>query len=245
MNNIYIYNDTFNSLLSLIYELSINKIKPYNIKNTSYNKSLFDNLIYLNIDYDDIYIKFINKSNILFNYLYILYLSNDINKEIIMYYFYINYLKYGNKVFYLRNFKCVSETLRINKYVRGECHKFKGFTRFKELHNGVLYANINPTNNILDLLSNHFKTRLKNEYWIIKDVSRHILSIYNKKDYIIIDESNLKVDLRVSSNEEMYQDLWKNFYNTIGIKSRHNDRCRMNFMPKKYWKYILEMSDES
>ena len=57
MNNIYIYNDTFNSLLSLIYELSINKIKPYDIKNTSYNKSLFDNLIYLNIDYDDIYIK--------------------------------------------------------------------------------------------------------------------------------------------------------------------------------------------
>mgnify|MGYP004515511029 FL=1 len=245
MNNIYIYNDTFNSLLSLIYELSINKIKPYNIKNTSYNKSLFDNLIYLNIDYDDIYIKFINKSNILFNYLYILYLSNDINKEIIMYYFYINYLKYGDKVFYLRNLKCVNETLRINKYVRGECHKFKGFTRFKELHNGVLYATINPTNNILDLLSNHFKTRLKNEYWIIKDVSRHILSIYNKKDYIIIDESNLKVDLRVSSNEEMYQDLWKNFYNTIGIKSRRNDRCRVNFMPKKYWKYILEVSDEN
>ena len=40
------------------------------------------------------------------------------------------------------------------------------------------------------------------------------------------------------------EDLWKSFYNTIGIKERKNDRCRMNFMPKKYWKYILEVSDE-
>ena len=38
---------------------------------------------------------------------------------------------------------------------------------------------------------------------------------------------------------------WKDFYKTIGIKERKNDRCRMNFMPKKYWKYILEMSDEN
>ena len=38
--------------------------------------------------------------------------------------------------------------------------------------------------------------------------------------------------------------MWKSFYDTIGIKERNNERCRMNFMPKKYWKYIVEMSDK-
>ena len=34
--------------------------------------------------------------------------------------------------------------------------------RFIELKNKVLYATIEPTNNVLELLSNHFKNRLKN-----------------------------------------------------------------------------------
>ena len=40
------------------------------------------------------------------------------------------------------------------------------------------------------------------------------------------------------------EELWKDFYKIIGINERKNDRCRMNFMPKKYWKYMIEMSDE-
>ena len=34
-----------------------------------------------------------------------------------------------------------------------------------------------------------------------------------------------------------------NIFKTIGIESRKNRRCQMNFMPKKYWKYIIEMED--
>ena len=48
----------------------------------------------------------------------------------------------------------------------------------------------------------------------------------------------------LSECEEDVLELWKNFYKTIAIKERTNERCRMNFMPKKYWKYIIEMSDE-
>ena len=46
-----------------------------------------------------------------------------------------------------------------------------------------------------------------------------------------------------SDNEDKYKNMWTLFYNTIGIESRKNDRCRMNFMPKRYWKYITEMED--
>ena len=51
----------------------------------------------------------------------------------------------------------------------------------KELKNKCLYAEIEPVNNILFLISNHFKNRLKNEYWIIKDNKHNLISIYDKK----------------------------------------------------------------
>ena len=71
-----------------------------------------------------------------------------------------------------------------------------------------------------------------------------ILSIYDKKDFYIVSEDEFKPIINLSTNEEDIQDLWKSFYKTVGIKERKNDRCRMNFMPKKYWQYIIEVSDE-
>ena len=45
------------------------------------------------------------------------------------------------------------------------------------------------------------------------------------------------------NSEKEIQELWKTFYKTVAIKERKNERCRMNFMPKKYWKYIIELED--
>ena len=145
----------------------------------------------------------------------------------------------------MRNLKCVSEVLRINKMVGNENHRFKGFTRFKELNKGILYAEINPDNNILFLLSCHFKKRLNNEIWLIKDCNHNIISIYDKNDFYILNCDKLNfVNLKESQNENEYQELWQTFYDKIYIKERKNERCRMNFMPKKYWQYILEVSGE-
>ena len=145
----------------------------------------------------------------------------------------------------MRNNKWVNETLKQSLYVSRENHKFKGFTRFKKMNNEIYYAEINPTNNILPLLSNHFRARLKSEYWIIKDVNRNLYSLYDKESFIIVSGDEFKInDFNLSDDEDKFLSLWKEFYNTVGIKERKNDRCRMNFMPKKYWKYIVEMSDE-
>jgi len=247
MDNIYIYNETLISLLNLINYLVHNKIKPYNIKNFKYSPLLFENIININIDDDENIIEKIinNIGKVNFKVIFSIFLSNENNKELIMYYYYLNSLKYKENTIYMRNLKCVSEALRIHKYVYHESHKFKGFVRFKELVNNVLYAEIEPTNNILILVSNHFKLRLKNEYWIIKDVKRNILCVYDKKNIFLINGNDFKLLNNNLSNDELnYENLWKDFYKTIGIDSRKNDRCRMNFMPKKYWKYLIEMSDD-
>lgn len=242
-NNIYVYDNNFVSLLSLIEFLINNKIKPLNIKDIYYNPNLFDNLIHLKLDNNiNNLIKILGNLN--FKIIYYVYLSNHDNKELIIYYYVLNTLKYRNNVINMRNLNCVNMALKIFNYVKRENHKFKGFTRFKELKNKVLYAEINPENNILELLSYHFKERLKNEYWIIKDVNRNLISFYNKNEFEIFNSDNINIlDIELSEDEEFIKTLWKNFYNTIGIKERANNRCRMNFMPKKYWKYIVEVSE--
>ena len=246
MNSIYIYDGSFMGLLNLLDYLLKSKIKPYNIKAQGYQGSLFDYLINLNFDGQnttDVFIKKYGQNN--FQHIYYVFLSDENNKELIIYYYLLNYAKYGANLTRMRNLKCVSETLRISKYVGHEAHKMKGFIRFKELNNHLLYATFAPSANVLEIVSWHFKKRLANEYWLIKDEKRQIISIYDKKDFYIIKEENFNLkDFILSANELQFQNLWQTFYDTISIKERANERCRMNFMPKKYWPYILEVSDK-
>ena len=53
----------------------------------------------------------------------------------------------------------------------------------------------------------------------------------------------IKLNLELSNDELFCENLWKEFFNTIGIKERKNLKCQMNFMPKKYWKNIIEMEN--
>lgn len=247
MNNIYIYKNNFFDLIYLIDYLIKHSIVPNNIKDEAYSPTLLDNVINLNLNYEENIIKKIinNIDKNIFRILLLVFLSNDDSRELIIYYFYKNYLKYGIRIINMYNLKCVSKSLNISKYVSNEVHKYKGFVRFKELENNILYAEIEPINNILILLSNHFKKRLKNEYFIIKDKKREIFSIYNKNNYCIVNDNDFKlITNKLSIDELEYQKLWTSFYKTIGIESRRNDKCRMNFMPKRYWKYLIEMSDE-
>lgn len=247
MSNIYIYEGDFISLLNTILYLLKNNLKPDNIKRETYNPSLFEQTIYLSIIKDEKIIDQIIRNFGLYTMrsMYYVFLSEEENKELILYYFFRNAIKYRHKIMYYRNLKCVSEVLRISNYVMHETHKMKGFLRFKELEKNILYAEMEPTNDILFLVSCHFAKRLKNEFWIIKDNKRKIISIYDKKQFIIVKEDEFQLTIQRESKEEQnIESLWKTFYKTIGIKERKNDRCRRNFMPKKYWKYITEVKEE-
>ena len=247
MNNIYIYDNNFISLLNLVNELIKKNIKPDDIKPEYYNPTLLDEVIYLKVPNNSDILNFIytNWGNRIFNTIYYVFLSNHENKELIIYYFILNAYKYQKNIVYHRDLRCVTLALKIAHQVGNEAHRLKGFIRFKELENHILYSTIAPDNDVLYLLSLHFKRRLKAEYWIIKDEKRDLISIYDKKEFYIIEGQNFQMaQLKESTNEKEMQNLWQTFYKTIAIKQRHNERCRMNFMPKKYWKYILEVREE-
>lgn len=247
MNFVYVYDGNFISLLHLIYYLVKQQITPYKIKNTMYSASLFEEEIFLPQNHNEQIISSIISGMGLFAFRVMqdVFLSDEEEKELLLYYFFRNGVKYRKNICYQRNLKCVYRSLKISQYVSHELHKMKGFLRFRELENHVLFAEMEPNNQILFPLSLHFQKRLKQEFWIIHDRRHHLISLYDKKQFIIVSDNDFTLPSKKESEEEknMVQ-LWKLFYQTIGITERKNERCRRNFMPKKYWKYITEVKEE-
>ena len=247
MNSVYLYEDSFINLLSLIKHLLDNKIRPLDIKNEEeYQQDLFSNVIKLKLNGKANIIKELiqNYGQDNFKRIYYVYLTNEPHKELIIYYYLLNYFKYQEKLPYMRKLKCVNKVLELNKKVGNEAHKLKGFLRFRELENGILYGEINPDNNVIEIISWHFQKRLKNYLWVIKDVKRGIYSLYDKHNFYLRREDDIKILPNYSLEEQQMENLWQEFFTTISIKERKNAKCQRNFMPKKYWPYIIEMRDE-
>lgn len=243
---IYLYDGSFVSLLNLITELLHERTIPLNIKDDTFQGNLFEETINLKIKNDETIIsKIINALGLkIFNVLYYLFLSTQEDKEMLIFYFLLYSLKERHKVFYLRNIAVIDKALKACQYVSRENHKLKGFLRFQELENHLLYAEMAPENNILPLIVKHFTQRLAHEYWLITDTKRNIMAIYDQKKVIIIPRNEVIIK-NFSPTEKNIQQLWQTFYQTIAIKERRNERCRQNFMPKKYWQYIIEMREKN
>lgn len=176
--------------------------------------------------------------NALFN-VYRVHLSDEKNRATMIF----NYLKIGFNIgakvdMYLSD-KWVSMIHGTARRVSREACRMREFVRFAEMENGVLFAQIEPDNNVLEMICSHFADRLRSLPWVICDTRRSIAAIYDTKRWEIVrfDEKN-RIDM--CEDEEKYQRMWKRFYDIIGIESRRNDRQRMQCMPKKYWKNMTE-----
>lgn len=245
-NKIYIYDGTFEGLLTVVYKVFYEKMIPINIiKEGIYKTNLFDTYEYVSTNYDESnkVFKSISKkiSDEALYYIYNSFLANKKDKDISILYYLINGYKYGYKIKSLRNLNCVVLVEKYCKMVKRETHKLKGFIRFNAINN-VLYSQISPEHDVLELLISHFSKRLKNEFWVIEDIKRKKAVFYNTKESKVISTTlNINLDnLSIDDDKFDYENLWKKFIKSVTIKERKNLRCQRNFMPKKYWKYMCE-----
>lgn len=246
MSDIYLYDGSFSSLIALIEYLVETKKNVSNINAVeNYVDNLLDEPVFLRLNNKDkLYKNLYNKlpNDFIWRIKYV-FLSNTNNKEYVIYDFIRNYYLYNNQVIYRRNIDSVNNLIIISGRVSKEAHHMKGFLRFKKMNN-FYYAEISPTNNVLPIIVNHFKQRLSDEYWIIRDTGRNEYALYNRKKVIFLKKSDIiKLNLDLHKDEFDIEDLWKTFFETIAIKERKNLKTQMNFMPKKYWKNIIEMED--
>jgi len=126
-----------------------------------------------------------------------------------------------------------------------EKQRFIQFIRFSEVGEaGAMVAVIEPEHNVLSLLIDHFVSRFLHENFLIYDKTHGFGLIYADKE-VSIERMEGYVMPPLSDEEKEYRRLWKMFYDTIGIEERKNERLRMGFMPKKYWKNMIEMDDSN
>ncbi|WP_100065427.1 TIGR03915 family putative DNA repair protein [Miniphocaeibacter massiliensis] len=238
---IYLYDGSFENLLTCIYYGYKNYKSLENIQIDNIQMNLFSK--YKSIEYEE------EKSDIILNYLtsnfnksllksiFNVFLSNDSRKEMTILNVIILAKKYKNQVLNLPN-NNIFLFNKIEKRVLFEVHRFEGLLRFSEVQNNFLYAPFEPENNILPLVSEHFVDRLKNQNFIIHDIKRNNAAIYENYKLNFFSVEDLTIEY--STEELNYQNLWNTFYKSISIKERSNPKLQSSFMPKKYWKYLIE-----
>ena len=124
------------------------------------------------------------------------------------------------------------------KHLNNESHLLKGFIRFS-IFQGALVTEIEPKNFVLPLLNQHFCERYPEEKFLIYDKAHGMALIYQPYHSEIIAIEDLELP-EPDEEELFFRDLWRLFYNTIEVEGRHNPKCRMSHMPKRYWKYMTE-----
>ena len=130
---------------------------------------------------------------------------------------------------------------QISKAVSREAGRYLEFLRFSELEGNILFGEFEPEPHVLPLIMPHFTDRLNAQPFIIHDKGRRIAGVYDTKEWYLISSAEMVLP-RLSENEKAYQELWKLFFNSIAVRERINPRLQMQFLPKKYWKYLTEMN---
>ncbi len=130
------------------------------------------------------------------------------------------------------------------KRIFSTIHKMYAFIRFEVLEDGMLYAKIAPPCNVLPLIGRHFVKRFGNEYFIIHDIKRGIIVVWNGKSLEIHTVVGVNEPVQ-HRNEHKYQKLWKTFFEHVSIESRTNPKVQRNYVPIFYRDLMTEFQNKS
>ena len=138
------------------------------------------------------------------------------------------------------------------KKVGREKHRMEAFVRFKKSTDGLFLSLVRPDFNVLPLIQPHFKRRYQDQRWLIYDEQRKYGLYYDLKEIHEVSLEANQIDrnienggsqnfqLELDEQEELYDQLWKDYFNSINIKERQNVKLHVQYLPKRYWRYLNE-----
>ncbi|WP_446898627.1 TIGR03915 family putative DNA repair protein [Clostridium sp. LBM24168] len=241
-NIIYEYDGSFEGLMCCVFESYYRKEIPLDIIQRFKAQTTF--LPSIKIVTDPIKSGRVIKSipekigGQVLNFIKCAFLSCISQKELYILLFLRKGYYYGPKIMTLLADEVVNKLFKAVEYLKNESHLIEGFLRFSIFNNG-LAAQIEPVNYVLPIIGRHFCSRYPEEYFLIYDKNHDMVLIHSCCEYSIISAENFIMP-DADEEEIHFRKLWKLFYNTIGIEERKNPKCRMNNMPKRYWKYMTE-----
>lgn len=238
-----VFDGSYEGLLTVIHAHYYDKLNPVQlVPEDRYQQTLDTEYLYIATDYakaDQVILgirkKFAPESE---QHLFSAFLSEEA-PYMELYRYALLAFKMGRSVDAYEQLDYVLKVHKLSRYVSHEAHLLTGFCRFVETDTGILYADISPVNHVITLLAEHFKDRLMNQSWLIHDVKRGIAAAYDGRDYAI--ESVPKnAQVVWGAEEEKFQALWRTFFDTIGVKERHNKKCQQNHLPLRFRSHMTE-----
>ena len=132
----------------------------------------------------------------------------------------------------------VMRVLELSRKVYKEEQKMNGFLRFRDMGTFLL-SEIEPKSNLIPVIMWHFADRYPNENFVIYDQARKYAVVHQAfQDCFFITGEELKIDKLVK--EDYFEELWKQYFHSMGIKERKNERCQTNMLPKWFRGNMLE-----
>ncbi len=151
----------------------------------------------------------------------------------------------GADVMKMYGHPAVMRLLELSRKAVNEAHLFKGVVRFSELRGNVLYSRIEPRCDIIPLLVHHFEERFPEENWIIYDVTRKKAAVHPiKQQTVFVEGRDMDKLTKDMQYKDEYGDLWRIFFETIGIDARYNPKCQRNNLPLWYRKNMNELTNK-
>ena len=145
--------------------------------------------------------------------------------------------------------KSVLAITKLAKQVHHEKHRMEAFVRFQRTKDDLYYASIEPDYNVLPLIASHFKERYADQHWLIYDKRRSYGIQYDKNSFGVYEvELALATDVTheflpgsiCHEDEPRYQNLWKDYFQSVNIGVRKNTKLHLRHVPVRYWKYLVE-----
>lgn len=247
---IFTCNDDFESMLTCIYDAWASRRGHANVrllKEPILQQELFS--VYIHVEADEEKVKKVVRSiqNKISDeaYLQVFYasLSNAPDALDTIYRFLILGFAAGSKVMSMLSYPAVIRMMELKRNVGNEAHYFREFARFTSIEGNVYVCHIEPKNNVLMPVAEHFKDRMPSEHWLIIDDNRRTAAIHPKdQDFYIRYLTPEEADTlsKTEQVEDEYTNLWRTFFDTIGIEQRKNPACQRNMFPIWMRKHATE-----
>ncbi|MDR0724974.1 MAG: TIGR03915 family putative DNA repair protein [Prevotellaceae bacterium] len=142
---------------------------------------------------------------------------------------------------------------KIYKKVMREEEHVRQFVRFQKTADNIYFAVIEPVYNVLPLTAGFFKTRYADQQWIVYDTKRKYGLFYDLNTVETVSFDNLDISpvsgdvnpQKLDESELHFQTLWKDYLKAITIRERLNPKLQRQFMPVRFWKHLTELKIEN
>lgn len=249
---IFLYDGTYDGLLSVIFETYRIKARPTRIlPETDWRGSLFEKPLVVATRADwakRVKAGLIRKTSPnAEKMLYRSLLSEQPDVEMLIYDFVHRAM--ASAINWEGNFldDTVVKLKKIDKKMGREIHRMHAFVRFQQTRDDIFYSVIEPDFDVLPLIIDHFEKRYPAQRWLIYDSRRHYGMFYDlekteaitftEKDHLRLRQLSASI---LESGETDYQRAWQTYFTNTNIPERKNMKLHLQHVPRRYWKYLVE-----